>query len=71
MLPVIDFSERIENSSRRLALECADHIAQNDGRRISEQEVYVVGIAVNLGDFAVTLQGELAQYPKQKVSPQR
>ena len=63
MLSVKQSPELVQSSRRRLALERADHIAQDDSWRISKQEADVVGIPVNLCDFAV------AQEVEQKVSP--
>lgn len=69
MLAVKQSPELIQDASGGLALECANHIAQNDCRRVSEQEVDVIGLAVNLANFAVAFGGELPQGGKQKVSP--
>jgi putative transposase len=69
MLPIIDFPKRIQDSSRRLAFERSNHIAQNDRRRISKKEVDVIGFTVNFRNFAVAFRGELTQYPEQKISP--
>ena len=69
MLAVEQSAELIQDASRRLALECSDHIAQNDCRRVSHQEVDVIRLSVNLCDFAMALGGQLAHDVEQKVSP--
>lgn len=69
MLAGIHLSKLVQHSGSGLALECTDHIAQNDRGRVTEQKVDVVGLAVNLSDFAVAFDGQLAQDVEQKVSP--
>jgi putative transposase len=69
MLSVIDGSKLIQNLSGGLAFECSDHVAQHDGGRVAQQEVDVVNVTVNFGDFAVGFGGRLLQDLAQKVSP--
>ena len=69
MLPVKQSAELIQDASRRLAFKCADHITQDNGGVVTKQEVDMVALTVNLGNFAVALDGQLPEYPEQKVSP--
>jgi putative transposase len=68
MLAVKQSPDLVENPSCRLALERSDHVTQDNGRRVAHQEVDVVGVSVNLCDFAA-LGGQLARDVEQKVSP--
>ena len=69
MLAVEQSPELIQYSSGGLAFECANHIAQYDGWRVTHQEVDMIGVPINLSNFAVAFRGELPQDGKQKVSP--
>ena len=51
MLAVKQSPEFIQDSRRGLALECTNHVAQDDGRRVAHQEMDMVGVAVDLCDF--------------------
>jgi putative transposase len=69
MLSVIDGAKLIQNLGGGLAFECSDHVTQHYGRRVAQQEVDMVDVTANLGDFAVAFGGQLPQDLAQKVSP--
>lgn len=69
MLTMIHLPKFIQDPGRGLALECADHIAQDNGRRVAQPEADMVDVTVNLSDFAVAFGGQLPQDLTQKVSP--
>ena len=56
MLSVIDGSKLIENPGGRLAFERSDHVAQNDGGRVAQKKMEVVGFAIDFSDFAVNVR---------------
>jgi len=69
MFTVVNASKLIENSSSRLAFERSDHIAQDNCGRVAHQEMDMIFIAVNFGDFAVAFCGQFSQDVAQEISP--
>jgi hypothetical protein len=61
MLTAKQSPEFIQDSRGGLALECANHVAQDDGRRVAHQEMDMVGVAIDLCDFAIAFGGKLPQ----------
>ena len=69
MLSVIDGFKLIENPGGRLAFERSDYVAQNDGGRVAQKKMEVVGFAIDFSDFAIAFTSQFPQGVAQKVSP--